>query len=233
MKLPFSVTCLVFCCFALQVRSDSVVVFNEIMYHPAANEAQLEYVELYNTFCYEIDITRWEIRGGIDFTFPDGTIVPPTGCVVVALSPPALQVASGYTGAYGPFLGRLANNGEQLKLYNNNRLMDEMNYDDECDWPVAPDGSGVSLVKIEPETASVRADSWGWSGQVGGSPGAFNNAFISSGRVINEIASPSNSRRHLIHRAHRRTTNPPCQQTHHNILWSRKASVFRCGPLGM
>ena len=204
-------------CIAPHARADSVVVFNEIMYHPAVNEAELEYVELYNTFCYEIDITRWEIRGGIDFTFPDGTVVPPTGCVVVALSPSALQAESGYTGACGPFLGRLANHGEQLLLYNNNdRLMDEVNYDVEGDWPVAPDGSGVSLVKIDPEAASVPAENWGWSGQVGGSPGAVNNAYTSNGRVINEVASAAST--NFFVELYHHGTNVPSPAVNHVLV---------------
>ena len=217
MKLRFISACVVCAGLALHARADSVVVFNEIMYHPAVNEAELEYVELYNTFCYEIDITRWEIRGGIDFRFPDGTIVPPTGCVVVALSPSELQTESGYAGAYGPFLGRLANNGEQLRLYNNNdRLMDEVDYGVEGDWPVAPDGSGVSLVKIDPEASSAPAESWGWSGQVGGSPGAVNNAYVSEGRVINEIASAAST--NFFAELHHHGTNVPAPPINHVLV---------------
>ena len=55
--------------------ADSVVVFNEIMYHPRTNEDQLEWVEIYNQMSVDVDLTGWKIEGGIDFSFPDGTII--------------------------------------------------------------------------------------------------------------------------------------------------------------
>ena len=170
------------------------MVFNEIMYHPATNETNLEFVELYNMFSYDTDVSRWAIKGGVDFDFPDGTVIAATSCLVVAVNPSALQAESGYPDALGPFGGRLANNGETLRLENNmGRLMDEVSYDVEDDWPVAPDGSGVSLVKIDPDTASPPAENWGWSDVVGGSPGTRGGVFVSTGRVINEIASAADT----------------------------------------
>jgi len=41
-------TLLALLCLIASSRADSVVVFNEIMYHPLTNEAQLEWVELQN-----------------------------------------------------------------------------------------------------------------------------------------------------------------------------------------
>ncbi len=43
-------------------QSDSVVVFNEIMYHPQVDEANLEWLELYNQTAVDIDLTGWSIR---------------------------------------------------------------------------------------------------------------------------------------------------------------------------
>src|SRR5437868_3807602 len=37
------------------LRADPAVVFNEIMYHPATNEANLEWVELYNQMAVDMD----------------------------------------------------------------------------------------------------------------------------------------------------------------------------------
>ena len=51
-------------------------------------------------------------------------------------------------GALGPWTGQLSNNGESLRLFNNDeRLMNEVDYDDRGDWPSAPDGTGASLSK--------------------------------------------------------------------------------------
>src|SRR5688572_163454 len=136
--------------------ADSAVVFNEIMYHPAAGESSLEWVEFHNLLAADVDVSRWTLRGGIDFDFAEGTVVPAGGRLVLALDPAALRAASGYDGAIlGPFSGRLDNSGERLTLRNNSgRLMDQVEYRDEGGWPVAADGGGVSLAKGRPDVAS-------------------------------------------------------------------------------
>ncbi|MBI4324053.1 MAG: lamin tail domain-containing protein, partial [Chloroflexi bacterium] len=161
--------------FSLVARADSTVVFNEIMYHPSRNETGLEWIELHNQMAVNMDLSGWSIEGGIQFTFPEGTVLPGAGYLVLAISPATLAAATGLTNVYGPFQGRLANSGEPLQLRNNNRrLMDAVDYGVEGDWPVAPDGSGVSLAKSNPNSASAPAPNWRASAQIGGTPGKAN-----------------------------------------------------------
>ena len=163
------------CAVAATCRADSVVMFNEIMYHPAGDTQALEWVEIFNALSYDMDISGWELDGGIEYTFPDGTTIPSEGYVVVAKSPAALEAGAGISNVYGPFNGQLANGGEAIRLENNSgRDMDEVSYGDGGTWPVAPDGSGVSLAKVAPFTASPPAESWHFSRQLGGTPGAEN-----------------------------------------------------------
>ncbi len=170
------------CPVAYGFPSDTVVVFNEIMYHPEVDEANLEWVELYNQLVLDVDLSGWSIQGGIRYDFPQGTIIPADGYVVVAISPSALKAASGCP-ALGPFSGRLDNSGEQLLLINNNdRVMDVLDYRDDGEWPVAPDGSGVSLAKYDPLSASQPPTNWRPSPIVGGTPGKPN--FPSSGAYV-------------------------------------------------
>jgi len=160
---------------ASSVSADSTIVFNEIMYHPATNEPALEWLELHNQMAVNMDVSEWSIEGGVQFQFPEGTVVPGDGYLVVALSPSALAAATGYSNAYGPFIGRLSNSGERLELRNNNhRLMDWVEYGTDGDWPVGSDGAGVSLAKIYPNAASPPATNWTMSAQIGGTPGAPN-----------------------------------------------------------
>ena len=72
---------------ATSLRADTSVVFNEIMYHPATNEAALEWVELRNQMAVDVDLSGWSLRGVVDYTFASNTIVRGGGFVVVALSP--------------------------------------------------------------------------------------------------------------------------------------------------
>jgi hypothetical protein len=146
-----------------------VVVFNEIMYHPLTNEPALEWVELYNQMAVDVDISGWKLDDGIQFNFPEGTIVPGGGYLVVAISPSALGMG------LGPIIGRLSNAGEQLELRDkNNRVMDRITYGVEGDWPAAPDGSGASLAKRSPFAASANSENWSASAQIGGTPGREN-----------------------------------------------------------
>ena len=72
-------------------RSDSVVVFNEIQYHPLVREAELEWVELHNQNAVDIDLSGWSICDGVYFVVPDGTVIPGGGYVVVAANPAAFS----------------------------------------------------------------------------------------------------------------------------------------------
>jgi hypothetical protein len=155
--------------------ADTVVVFNEIMYHPATNEPAREWVEFRNLLAVDVDISGWVIRGAIHYDFPSNSIVNGGSFLLVAPSNSPLGAITGLTNIYGPFAGRLGNNGDHLELRNNSGwVMDEVTYGVEDDWPVAADGSGVSLAKIDPDSTSGPGANWASSAQVGGTPGAEN-----------------------------------------------------------
>jgi hypothetical protein len=147
---------------------DSVLVFNELHYHPANEATQTEWVELRSLQAVDVDIGAWRIEGGIDYTFPNGTVMPGLGYIVVAKTPGQMP------GALGPFTGQLDNGGETLRLVNRNgRVMDELTYGDNGAWPVGPDGGGVTLARRTASAASGPAQ-WAASGQLGGTPGEQN-----------------------------------------------------------
>ncbi|MFT5409231.1 MAG: hypothetical protein ACI9NC_001952, partial [Verrucomicrobiales bacterium] len=150
--------------------ADSVVVFNEIQYHPA-QPTEAEWIELHNQMSYDVDLSNWKLTGGINFDFATGTVIPTGGYLLVSSDPIGLGVA----GALGPWSGSLTNGGESLRLRNNsNRLMNEIEFSDSGIWPVGADGSGATLAKAEQGTASHLAANWRASAQLGGTPGAEN-----------------------------------------------------------
>ena len=80
------------------------------------------------------------------------------------------------TGTPPPFDSGAYNNSLEKR-----RLMDEFSYGDSGKWPVAPDGSGFTLAKIDAQGGG-QSSNWAWSLTVNGTPGAQNFA---SGAVWN------------------------------------------------
>jgi len=85
---------------------DSTLVFNEIFYHPASDQAGLEWIELHNELAIDLDVSRWRLSGGIDYQFTEGTIVPGGGYLVVANDPQELSVQTGFGNSLGPYTPR-------------------------------------------------------------------------------------------------------------------------------
>jgi len=199
------------CALPLLAFADSPVVFNEIMYHPRTNESQLEWVELQNQMAMDVDLSHWRLDGGIRFTFPEGSVIRAGGYLVVAASPSALMALTSLTDPVGPFIDRLSNAGEELRLRdNNNRVMDEVAYGVEGDWPVAPDGAGPSLARRRANVRGSDSRNWLASAQLGGTPGAENfpvSPDEASPKVaFNEHASSTNAAFWLELINHGRTT---------------------------
>ncbi|CAN5347859.1 hypothetical protein BH23VER1_BH23VER1_20880 [soil metagenome] len=170
---------------------DSVVVFNEIHYHgPGADESD-EWLELHNQMAVNIDLSGWSLDAGISYQFPAGTVIPGGGFLVVAKNPGHPSLA-GVPGVLGPFGGNLSNSGEELELRSrSDRLMDRIDYGDSGDWPVAADGTGVTLAKRDRDMASQPAGNWTASAQLGGTPGATN--FARAGEVIRHVLVESDA----------------------------------------
>jgi hypothetical protein len=177
---------------------DAVIVFSEINYHPADDNDAAEWIEVQNAMGVSVDLSDWRITGGIDYVFPDKTVLAGGATLVVAKTPGNLP------GSVGPFTGVLDNGGETLQLRDRNgRLMDEITYGDNGPWPVAADGSGATLAKRAVHTASFDPASWTFSRQSGGTPGAENFpppspptithviAFDSAWRFENSGAAPA------------------------------------------
>ena len=165
----------------LGLSADSTVVFNEVHYHPADREALLEWVELHNQMAVNMDLSGWSLAGGISYRFPEGTVLRGGAHLVVAADPESIR-GLGVTNVVGPFQGRLSNSGEKLELRNNNRrLMDELDYGTDSEWPVAPDGHGPSLAKASETLSTARPGHWRASAQRGGTPGTPNFPDLKAG----------------------------------------------------
>ncbi|MCK4660099.1 MAG: CotH kinase family protein [Phycisphaerae bacterium] len=135
------------------------VVINEIMYHPASYLEFDEFLELHNIGPTVVDLQDWVIDG-IGFWFGPGATIAAGGYVVIARDAAEFESTYGFTPDY-VYAGRLSNSGETLELVNHLAVVqDRVSFADGGDWPMLPDGLGVSLELIDPAQGNDTPRNW-------------------------------------------------------------------------
>ena len=160
---------------ALGSPTDYSVVINEIHYDPDVKTELVEFIELHNTAAEDIDLSGWYFRSGITYRFGAGATLPAGGYVIVAQNPAHIQVK--WSSArlavsphllFGPFEGKLGNNGENIELCNAyGNQIDQVDYQLGFPWPTVGDpvpenqpGNGSSIQLINPSLDNDLAGSW-------------------------------------------------------------------------
>jgi len=93
-------------------------------YNPVGGNQDQEYVEVHNPNSYAVDVTDWELDGGVRFKFRAGTVIPAGQSIYVSPNVVAFRGRtngpSGGQGRYvqGPCEGHLNAWGESLLLFN-------------------------------------------------------------------------------------------------------------------
>ena len=174
-------------------RSLSDLQITEIMYHPEEAgdvlDEEFEFIELFNPGTSSADLTGVSFGDGIEYTFPTGSELAAGGYLVLASN--AAQFRSRY--GFDPFdqyVGRLNNAGERLALLNSiGAVILEVTYDDDQPWPSIADGSGFSIVPVDPFANPDPNDAVNWraSSSRGGSPGSEDAAVRIPRVVVNEL----------------------------------------------
>jgi len=158
-------------------RGESAILINEIHYNPDLKTELVEFVELYNTGPYSVDISGWHFCDGIDYTFPAGTEFPGDTYLVIAedasLAYNPVTIPDKYgtspTLVFGPFSGGLNNEGEKIELCDaQGNTVDSVDYQLGFPWPVVgdavpdvvPGGTGHSIQLIHPMLDNDLAGSW-------------------------------------------------------------------------
>jgi len=145
----------------------SGVVINEIHYDPDIKTELLEFIELHNTTAADIDLTGWYFTNAISYQFPDGSILPARGYIIVAQDPTHIS-GRFIVPIFGPFEGKLGNNGDRIILYNaDGEEIDKVDYQLGFPWPTVGDavangqpGTGYSIQLINPFLDNDLAGSW-------------------------------------------------------------------------
>lgn len=147
--------------FALRVvETLSGVVLNEIHCNGLANPILDEFIELHNATGTAVDLSGWKLRGGVDYTFPNGTSIPAGGFLVIAQTPSTILSRYGVA-ALGPWVGALNSDGERVTLRDpSDSVVDEVGFRSEFPWPIAPNGEGPSMQLVNPSLDNDLGSSW-------------------------------------------------------------------------
>lgn len=146
------------------------LVVSELLYSPAAGAGgeRGEYLKLRNRGDAAVDVSGWHFDRGIEFVFPEGSVIGAGEYLVVAKD--AEYLVGRYEGieaerVVGGYSGRLSNSGERLRLRDGEGLgRIDFEYGVGGDWPaVAYGGAGHSLEFVG-ELAGELGDGRAWIG---------------------------------------------------------------------
>jgi len=161
MRLLLLVIALAGCLSSREARAQ--IVFSEIMYHPVEEPAfhadgspvldlyedVHEFVEVHNAGTAPVDLSGWQIAGGVRYTFPPNSAIQPGAYRVIAKNPGRLAAVPAYGLAlpdlFGPYTNQLGNAKDTLRLLKaNGELADAVSYSAEFPWAISADGLGAN-----------------------------------------------------------------------------------------
>ena len=164
--------------FAIYQATENDIVINEIMADPTpiVGLPEWEYVELFNTTEFTIDLKDWSfLIGNTSKTFPTVQIEP-QGYLILCKSEAEQELAP-----YGPTCGfssfTIANAGATLKLLSNDEtVVSEVSFNDNWYHDADKKDGGWSLEQIDPFNPCAGTLNWSASMDAsGGTPGKLNS----------------------------------------------------------
>ena len=170
----------------LSVDATNFVV-SELHYHPAnpttpaelaesSNRDDFEFLEFLNIGRAALDLTGIRFAAGINFAFPNNTVLKAGKRLLL------IRNRAAFEARYGPiegiqsfeYTGRFNNDGEQLIITGDGQKpIHDFIYNDQLPWPTEADGNGLSLILSNPAAGPPHSEpaSWTTSHHLGGSPG--------------------------------------------------------------
>lgn len=176
------------------------VVISEVHYNPLPltdaemargldDDSDFEYVELFNPGPSMVSISGWEVDGAVKFTFDFGSTIAPGEYLVIAKDDKNLSQRHPGLKISGDYSGKLANEGETLRLRRaDGSVVEQVVYGFSSPWPEFANARGGSLVRIDPASPAPAhlATSWRASRTIHGTPGAPSR-LTPGPMVINEV----------------------------------------------
>lgn len=174
--------------------SPTDIVISEVHYHPTEPTAaelavdptfdqdDFEFIEILNIGFSTVDlgdaafilIPIGNELEGVEYTFPQGTLIDPGQRLVIAANSEAFAARYPGVAIAGDYSSRLSNTGEWITLVDKDgNVIDSFRYNDIAPWPETADGNGPSLVRNNSgsDPDPTLSTSWSASPANGGSPG--------------------------------------------------------------
>ena len=184
-------------------HSYSGLVINEIHYNPfdgvdnlgnTVSGTEYEFIELKNISTVPINLTDVFFSRGIEYFFPDNTIIQAGDFIVLAEDSTHFHDRYGFA-AFATYSGKLSNSGETIWLSKENgTLLDIVSYEDAFPWDSQADGGPIdySLALIDGEVNNNTRLNWKVQCANIHTPGAENDfscftGLDYTGLTINEI----------------------------------------------
>ena len=167
------------------------LVVSEIMYHPpdlgVEDNTRDEFLEVFNLTASPVPLfdpsfpdSTWQLKGGLDFSFPTNLTLGAGAYLLVVNFDPHLDPAmlTDFRARYsvpsnvivlGPYTGRLNNDQDDIELKRPTRFatgltgfvqVDKVSYHDAAPWPLAADGMGASLHRLAPDQFGNDPANW-------------------------------------------------------------------------
>ncbi len=154
------------------------LLINEIAWMGNADNSSAEWAELKNNDSAALAVGGYQLidkAAQIQFIFPKGLVLPPNSFYVLARENQGVKANAFYGGILG-------NNGEGLRLFNNNcELIDGVLA--EKNWPAGDNENRKTMER-------TAAGSWQTSAIVGGTPGRENSVSISAASLPAASSAP-------------------------------------------
>lgn len=172
--------------FVLFEASEYDVVFNEIMADPTpvVGLPEWEYVELYNTTDFDIDLDGWQIQiGSNDNTFSN-QILPAHGYLIVCHND-AVDELKTFGDCVGFSSFSIGNTSSNMYLISKQGVtISHVNFSNTWYHDADKDDGGWSVEQIDPQNPCAGANNWTASVDAsGGTPGRINSV-----NAVNDIA---------------------------------------------
>ena len=153
------------------------VVINELHYNPfGPDDAREEFIEVWNSGERNVEIGGWRLLEGVEYRFPDETLLRAGEYIIVARDVVAWRARLDGVRVFGPYSRALDNDGEIVQLVDpRGREIGRVHYRDGASWPEEADGLGPTLELLEPRLDYDRSQCWAPSRFFGGTPGQPNS----------------------------------------------------------